>query len=207
MVVRKTLPVQIFTGSKPERAKFKEVENYSDNRATGFQKPYGGMWTSTWETAFSEGWPYWVLGADLHTEQLNEAWLVTPMECRVIELVGFDMCHEFMVKYAEQLYKDLPSFHDPADYGGDSAFRRALSAFGNPSMACPVWTRVMEDADAVRLLTPYSMDVRLGPYLTFNGWDCESTIWLRWAFDDKETRKVDLTEAIEKYKREEESWA
>lgn len=54
---------------------------------------------------------------------------------------------------------------------------------------------MMADADCVRLLTPYAMDVRLGPYLCFNGWDCESTVWLRWRFEDVAT-KVDISSRL-----------
>ena len=196
MVVRKTLPVQLKTGIRPVKSKFEEARNYGhEGRRSGFMKPVGGMWTSTYETAFEDGWPAWCIGEDFRLDDLKKAYLLEPVECNVIELAGFDECHEFMVRYGKQLYsmpgpeKDLrlERFADP-----DGVYARAHEHFDTPSAVCPTWEEVMEDADCVRLLTPRDWNVRLGPYLHFNGWDCESTVWLRWKFAGA-ARKVDLS--------------
>ena len=145
------------------------------------------MWTTTWETAYTEGWPSWCIGESFHLEHLDVAYLLEPVECNVIELFGFDQCHEFMARYAKQLIElDMDRsmrrwFEEPGN-DPDFIYTRAYEHFNDPSMAHPVWEEVAKDADCVRLLTPYEFNVRLGPYLHFNGWDCESTIWLRWKF-------------------------
>lgn len=195
MIERKTLPTQLHTGKRPLKNRFENPQNYGGKeRRSGFMKPPGGLWTSTWETAFDVGWPSWCLGEDFRTEQFEEAWLLEPVECRVIELAGFDQCHEFMKRYAKELHSwpKTDAWESMLEHDPDSVYRRAHEAFNTPSMACPVWTEVAKDADCVRLLTPYAFDVRLGPYLFFNTWDCESTIWLRWRFKGA-ARRVDLT--------------
>jgi hypothetical protein len=193
MIQRKTLPPQLHTGRRPLKGRFEQARNYgSEGRHSGYMKPVGGMWTTTYETALTEGWPWWVLAEDFHVEQLDEAWLLEPVECNVIELAGFDQCHEFMVRYAKQLFsfdsglRDNIILSDP-----DGVYARAYEHFDTPSMACPMWEDVMQDADCVRLLTPYAFNVRLGPYLFFNTWDCESTVWLRWKFKGA-ARRVSL---------------
>jgi hypothetical protein len=203
MVIMKKLPTQLRCGPKPLVSEFVQARNYeSGARKTGFMKPVGGMWTSTYDTAFEEGWPAWCIGENFHLEHLNEAYLLEPVECRVIELAGFDQCHAFMARYGRQLHS-LPSSADRwfMEPGADPerVYARAYEHFDTPSMACPVWEDVMADADCVRLLTPYAMNVRLGPYLCFNGWDCESTVWLRWKFEGQAT-KVDLSSQIKRHK-------
>ena len=184
MIQRKTLPLQLHTGKRPLKCRFEVPRNYGSEGRSGWMKPVGGLWTSTYETAFTEGWPGWVLGEEFHVEQLEQAWVLEPVECNVIELAGFDQCHEFMVRYAKQLFSMPDSGLRGSIIGADpeGVHARAYEHFDTPSMACPVWTDVMQDADCVRLLTPYAFNVRLGPYLFFNGWDCESTVWLRWKF-------------------------
>ena len=203
MIQRKALPTQLHTGKRPTKAGFEPALNYNSGaRRSGYMKPVGGLWTTTWETAFDEGWPAWVLAENFHVEQLNQAWLLEPVECNVVELAGFDQCHEFMVRYAKQLFslpdsglRDLIISSDP-----DGVYARAHEHFDTPSMAAPIWEEVKKEADCVRLLTPYAFNVRLGPYLFFNTWDCESTIWLRWCFRGA-ARRVDLTTQIEKGRR------
>jgi hypothetical protein len=204
MIQRKTLPTQLHTGKRPLKGRFETPVNYgSEGRRSGYMKPVGGLWTSTWETAFTEGWPSWVLGEEFHVEQLDQAWLLEPVECNVIELAGFDQCHEFLKRYGKQLYSmprnegvpppgaSLPYPFDGVETYEDSPYGMAYSTWDTPSAVCPVWEDVQQDADCVRLLTPYAMDVRLGPYLCFYGWDCESTIWLRWKFKGA-ARRVSL---------------
>lgn len=208
MIQRKTLPTQLHTGKRPTKRGFEVAHNYAhEGRHSGYMKPVGGLWTTTWDTAFSEGWPGWVLAEDFHVEQLDKAWLLEPVECNVIELAGFDQCHEFMVRYAKQLYSFDSGLRSSiidteATYDPERPYGRAYEHFDTPSMACPVWEEVMQDADCVRLLTPYAFNVRLGPYLFFNTWDCESTIWLRWNFSGA-ARRVDLTTQIEEGRRHE----
>lgn len=195
MIERITLPLQLHTGKRPLKYRFEKPRNYGVEARGGYMKPVGGLWTSTWETAFEDGWPSWLLSEDWRTDQLREAWLLEPVECRVIELAGFDMVHEFMKRYATELYQfPHPHLQYPSIYEG-TVYGTAQQAFNTPSAACPVWENVAKDADAVRLLTPWAMDVRLGPYLAFYGWDCESTIWLRWKFRGP-ARRVDLTQRI-----------
>lgn len=202
MVVRKTLPTQLRCGSEPKKELFREVGNYGESERTGFMKPVGGLWTSTWDTAFEDGWPQWCIGEEFNLDHLSEAWLLEPVECNVIELFGFDQCHDFMVRYAKELYQLPKTELRHWDSDPYNAYARAYEHFDTPSMACPVWTEVVKDADCVRLLTPYAMDVRLGPYLCFNGWDCESTIWLRWRFSGA-AKHVDLSKQIKAMKRHE----
>jgi hypothetical protein len=203
LIQRKTLPTQLHTGKQPLKERFEPPQNYGEEKRAGYMKPYGGMWTSTWGTAFDEGWPAWCLRESFHIGQFEEAWLLEPEECRVIELIGFDMCHEFLSRYGQELYRfpddmgKLPPF-----FRSDGPHAKAHERWHTPSAVCPVWEKVAEEVDAVRLLTPYSPDVRLGPYLCFNAWDCESTIWLSWKFSG--VTRVDLSPYIDEHKRREE---
>lgn len=197
MVRYTKLPVQLWLGKGPPvEEKFEPALNYGASRKGGYMKPVGGMWTSTWETAFEDGWPNWCLGEGFREDSLGEAWLLTPKPMRVIELAGFHMVHEFMKRYAERLYS-TPGLDDQPYYNDIEGIPKE-ELVGTSAM-CPVWERVAEDADAVRLLTPYAPDVRLGPYMAFYGWDCESTVWLRWGFED-EAEAVDLTPHVEQYR-------
>jgi hypothetical protein len=196
-----TLPTQLHTGKRPLKYRFEPAENYGEGKRTGFHKPYGGLWTSTFETAFESGWPSWCLGEDFAVEQFQEAWLLEPRECRVIQIAGFPMVHEFMRRYAVDLWPEITekmrSESGPRYYGIEGY---EDVDFSSGAGMCPAWERVAEDADAVRLLTPYAMDVRLGPYMSFYGWDCESVVWLRWCFDGR-ARRVDLTPHIESHRK------
>lgn len=169
------LPTQVFCGTRPDRRLFKPVSLYHDGRpSAGNGKPFGGMWTSTWETALDEGWPWWCVREQWGS--VHPAWLVKPNPCRVYTITDKFTAVEFMDKYG-------------MDFGG-----------GKYDHWLPNWIRVSMDYDAVRLTAPYDPELRSPSHpklgLSFYGWDCESTVWLSWQFGD-EVEEVDLREYAE----------
>jgi hypothetical protein len=174
------LPTQIFIGNRPVEDKFVAVRNYGtpDAPIAGVYKPSGGIWTSTWETAFEIGWPWWCLAEDFH--EIVEGWLLEPRPCRVLTIDDFETALAFMRQYGTTI--------------------KGLSMTVHPE-----WEKVAVDYDAVRVTNPYSPGLRFGAAeelgLLFYGWDCESTVWLRWCFEGEATY-VDLSEQAEAARKE-----
>lgn len=173
MRARVVLPKQLHIGRKPVPGAGEEITR------AGFGKPPGALWTSTYETAWEEGWPWW-----LESEGYDYPWSVRPMpddgqigwllhprECDVWQIDTAAEASEFLDEFAKNPYPEVT---------GIGAFDKI-----------PDWEAVIASGiDAVRLTCPYDFEVRLGMGLTFYGWDCESTAWLSWQFDSVEEAEL-----------------
>lgn len=158
-------------GTEPlVRHKFEAYEPGRGDRL----KPSAGLWTSTYETSNDEGWESWCKSEEM--DWLSETgYLVTPRaDANVFEI-------------------------NPATFPG------FVERFGTPRypgetsiLASELdidWAKVAEAYDGVRVTTPYHETIRYSHVLVFYAWDCESTWWARWCFEEDEGRpvKVDLT--------------
>lgn len=127
-------------------------------------KPSGGFWTSTYLGDHGSGWTNWCLGEQFDCSRDNprwRAWLLHPCPgARVYVIDTLADLHALVNRfYHERRY---PSGH--------------ISAY-------PHWERVAEEYDGVRLTEEGVWRTRLTFPTDLYGWDCESTLWLRWAFD------------------------
>jgi hypothetical protein len=170
------LPVQVFQHVTPPEPGLVEapLRDHPDKHPF---KPNGGLWTSTWETAFITGWPSWTREEDFLVR--DTGWLLHPAQARVISIGGLDDALEF-----EREYGYVPTWWTKED---------------PLHMILLDWVKVAQDADAVRLTSPYHPGLRFGYQLrsaiNWYGWDCESTWWARWCFEG-DPEPVDLADAF-----------
>lgn len=168
------LPIQAFCGRYPREDEFREPFLMEPAR---FGKPAGGLWTSSYHCMYDDGWIRFVQEDYTAHPGYAGAWLLHPKPCRVWVMDGMeshDVFHDqFGVitpmekKIAERVYHQ---------YGiGDRIPVRSID-----------WQMVMQVCDAVWLTAPWT--VRMTREGTFYGWDCESTLWFKWLFDERVDR-------------------
>jgi hypothetical protein len=140
-------------------------------------KPRGGFWTSTWHPRTGGGWVQWCIGEQwgVPADGCWHAWLLTPDPTARIYTIG---------SYADlaDLYGRFP--RDPA------------GAHAGLLASCPDWKAIAGHYDAIHLADRGQVETRFGdllgtpgtgtPHLSLYGWDCESTLWYRWAFTSAE---------------------
>lgn len=123
-------------------------------------KPHsGGLWTSTADGIHGSGWVQWCLGEDWGVPS-DGLWSTSYLEpepaARILTINSYaDL---------EAAYTRWPDPYPTGD-GGHLA-----------------WHEVARDFDAVHLTERGQWDTRLTHPLSLYGWDCESTVWFRWAF-------------------------
>lgn len=161
------MPRQAFCGTRPSKAKFEMPEFVEPGE---YRKPRRGLWTSTAETMYDDGWLNWCRGE--HFADYDHAWLIQPAECRVITIDGPETCDRFHARYNVITERE----------------RAQARQYGFRASGGIDWELVCADCDAVRLLNPYHPDIRFGNPSTFYTWDCESTFWFRWMFTGKPER-------------------
>jgi hypothetical protein len=147
------------------------------------------MWTSTYVDGTS-GWEE--AAAEMFPARRRPRWLLTPAEARVWVLQEGDDVRRLFQEYGKPL---MPGWEPPAwtapdwlpeaeaaDLGAELERRRAVE------FLTLRWERFAAEWDALWLLSP-DLDMgdgwplRLASML-FYGWDCESTWWARWRFED-----------------------
>jgi hypothetical protein len=145
-------------------------------------KPYkGGLWTSTYDPTFCCDWYQWC-----HSEmperwrsQSAWVWLIQPE----------DDAHIFQIHTLDDLKELIERF--PAENNS------GLKALGN----FPDWKAIEQVYDGVNLTEEGQWATRLSDPNLY-GWDCESTLWLNWAF--KRVRHIGKKKyAIRSYEEEE----
>lgn len=129
----------------------------------------GGLWTSTWDEQHGSGWVQWCIAEEFDCKPddptWEDCWLVTPADdANVYTIDSYDDLRRLC-----QLYGRTHTF------GEDSAHGPFHDTF-------PDWSLVAEFYDAVRLTDEGQWKTRLTHPLNLYGWDCESTLWFRWAF-------------------------
>lgn len=154
------LPAQVWVGIGEPTAEGMTPFNFNDYPRC---KPVGGMWTSTWDEHTGGGWVQWCVGEDFCVPADGwRAWRLTPRpDARVYEI---------------DTYADL-----------DALFARFPHESPHPALdGYPHWERIGEEFDAIHLTDAGQWATRLSHPLSLYGWDCESTLWYRWAFETAE---------------------
>lgn len=124
------------------------------------------MWTSTYLGQQGSGWCQWCLSEEFDCDRDKAEFplwtLETDPAARVLEIAS---------------YADLESVCKTYPHRRDWEWR------GNRHYDLyPDWKRIAEDFDAVHMTDDGQWATRLTHPLNLYGWDCESTLWFRWAF-------------------------
>jgi len=174
------LPTQMFTGLMPRPAKLEPLRENSHP-----WKPGGGLWTSSFHEGTS-GWVEWCRGERFRTERVRRPrqWLLDPLDVRVFAVASADdverVFDEYGVDYRERL--GLPRLDDGGPFS---------DVFPRWHYWTLDWERFVADWDALWLASPWipigeeplAMPLRMESVM-FYGWDCESTWWARWSFEN-----------------------
>lgn len=142
------------------------IEPLSD-RGGAMRKPRGGFWTSTYDEHYGSGWIQWCLGESYDCDPddpVFRVWILEPDPAARV--------------YEVDTYSDVALL---CEHYGETV------EHGDYSETYPAWSRVARDYDAVHLTDDGQWATRFSDPGLY-GWDCESTLWLRWAF----TAVVDL---------------
>jgi hypothetical protein len=127
----------------------------------------GGLWTSTFHEQHGSGWIQWCLDEDFHCVRQNptwHTWLLDPEPtARIYEIDSYADLQALVEAYPQTEH------HEDRGYGSGSESR-------------PAWHLIAKEFDGVRLTDEGQWATRLSNPLDLYGWDCESTLWLRWAF-------------------------
>jgi hypothetical protein len=163
MVRVASLQPQLFIGRKePNSHHFNPVSNDE-----GFGvKPRGGLWTSTYGPVYGSGWVDWCLSEDYNVPPDGRfaSWLLEPNPTAVVLEIDS--------------YEDLQVLVE-SDYGIDGpGYALRLGGRGINFEKLATWGHI----DAIHLTERGQWATRLSHPHTLYGWDCESTLWLRWAF-------------------------
>ncbi|HEX6620421.1 MAG TPA: hypothetical protein VF024_12215 [Solirubrobacteraceae bacterium] len=133
----------------------------------GWMKPrQGGLWTSTYEPGGGHlsAWAQWCLSEEFGINRADPVWtdcyVLRPMLARVVRIDSYD---------------DLAWLVERCPGGA------LLPGRGREF---PDWMAVARIADAVHLTEQGQWATRLSHPYNLYGWDCESTLWFRWMFDD-----------------------
>jgi hypothetical protein len=142
---------------QPCEARFKPVRNCN------FVKPMYGLWTSTWKGEPKvSGWVEWCRSESFGVGKL-QTWLLTPRaDARIAIVDGMDDLKALLLRYPLHLGKAEDHFLQPLDF-----------------------ERMAQDYDGLHLTDEGQWATRLTQPSLY-GWDCESTCWFQWAFDDVE---------------------
>lgn len=152
-------------GSPPPQAdKFKPVLMDYDH-PTRF-KPQGGLWTSTFLGREElSGWAQWCRVESFGYEKAD-LWLLTPDPAAEV--------------YVVDTYRDLDMLHRL--YGRTHRWEGMNGEWWEDPYLD--WPLIAERWSGVRLTDEGQWATRLTDPYNLYGWDCESTLWLRWSFTD-----------------------
>lgn len=148
---------QLFAGRKePTREKLRLIKNQ-----TGFCKPGdGGLWTSTLVRGNSSSWVEWCINEEFSNPR--RGWILTPCENARVYTIN-------SLPDLEHLYNHFPLVNDYASKYGIKYLDFELIA---------------TTLDAIHLTEEGQVETRLSHPLSLYGWDCESTLWFRWVFEE-----------------------
>lgn len=98
-------------------------------------------------------------------------YLLTPRaDANVFTIDGPQKAAEFIDTFCVSQYPNKPEFDDLKT----------------------LWANVADAYDGVRITAPYHPEIRFGRVMAFYSWDCESTWWSRWAFEEDAGRPVEI---------------
>lgn len=162
---------QVFIGpTRPDPERFDEPTNRDDLSI----KPAGGLWTSTLRDDGGCAWLDWCRANDWGPADDDHIYVLEPEpNARVIVIDGVD---------------DMRSAQD--------TFARVdLHPAISRSFAALDYEEIAETYDAVHVTDQGQRETRFSRPGLY-GWDCESTVWLRWAFESVVDRGP-VAEAVE----------
>ncbi len=146
---------QVWIGARAPRAELlNEIVDIGRSKPRG-----GGLWTSTQDALHGSDWLRWCKEAKYSI--MAEAWsawlLQVAPEARVYEIDS----HQDLERLAEQ----FPVISAERD-----------------RVRTPSWYAVSHEYDGVRLTKAGQRATRHSTLLNLDDWDCECTLWFRWAF-------------------------
>ncbi len=164
---------QLYIGERPLPEKMQPVKDWR-----GWCKPIGGLWTSTHIPRVGSAWTQWcdVEGYGLPEGDSWGGWLLLPREDARV--------------YTVDNLGDLTNLQ--MDYPLPEGVERCGMLFLNLS-----FESMAQDYDAMRLTEEGQWATRFTTPSLY-GWDCESTVWFRWAFKEVrgpvhvKTKKLDF---------------
>lgn len=154
------LGVQLWAGTEtPTEAGFRVVDDFG--RTCANKKPRGGLWTSTLVGEAASDWLRWCEQEDLDDPKTIGLWMLTPKaNARILRIDSYEDLQRVLSAYPHHPYPYLPD-------------DRVIA-----------FDRVMADGwDGIHLTEEGQWKTRLSHPDNLYGWDCESTVWLRWAFE------------------------
>jgi hypothetical protein len=118
-------------------------------------KPFGGLWTSTYDAEYGSDWVRWCV-AYRYTDPFESHWtvLLAPQTARVATV------------------------DSPADLAG-LIERYPRKVRRDPSVDFEL---LSQDYDCLHLTLKVTCKHDQAPGATLRAWDCESTVWFRWIF-------------------------
>lgn len=121
-----------------------------------FVKPSGGLWTSTFLPDGTSDWIRWCISEEFLDPNAYSKWILIPSSNARI----------FTVNTPDDI---AILCNDQVPTGG---------------FTTPDFEKLAEKYDAIHLTEEGQANTRFSMPFSFYGWDCESTLWLNWAFDD-----------------------
>jgi hypothetical protein len=149
---------------RPESALFMEP---SIQPAPVIHKPLGGLWTSTYDPHYGSAWVQWCLQEEFDGPVFDCYVLSPEAELPILVIDS---------------YKDLVDALDTYGYIDDR-----FAEIGTPEMWRTFdWSVLQKKYAAVHLTAKGNSEVHFSFPVSLYGWDCESTCWLRWSFEQIE---------------------
>ena len=136
-----------------------EFEPITANEIPTWKPRKGGLWTAQWDERWGGGWVQWCLSEQYDGPTWKYVWLLDPEPAaRVLVIDSYD---------------DLARAFDRWPHRDERYDHRD---------GYLAWHRIAEEFDAVHVTEEGQWRTRLTHPLNLYGWDCESTVWFRWAF-------------------------
>lgn len=156
--------------------KMKPIQNYDS-------KPRGGFWTSPYEEGYGSDWVQWLLDEDYREEEAElTGYLLTPKKDAQLYIVdSYEDCLRLLQDY---LY--IPPAFEPIvdELRGEHGYQEEqLHRFFGIDHE-----KMQKTYDGFHLTRNGFIDchLKVGAYNAslFSGFDCESTVWFNWCFEE-----------------------
>ena len=141
------MDTQLFVSTTTiSRGRFEPIKN------RGLVKPYGGLWTSTWEGE-SSAWVRWA-SDNYKTLYRRQWWLIEPDPvARICTIETYEDLRGLVARYPAGHFSEYLDFETMA-----------------------------REFDAIHLTKKGQRATHFTFPESLYGWDCESTLWFRWSF-------------------------